>query len=99
MKSIGIVGCGSIGKAILRAVDDGRLNVRVAGVSSRTESTAVEFLATLKTKPPFLSRTDLVAASDIVIETAGGHVVGELAEETFAAGKDLVVISIGALLD
>ncbi len=34
-----------------------------------------------------------------MIETAGGHVVPELAEETFAAGKDLMVISIGALLE
>ncbi|MCI0794034.1 MAG: DUF108 domain-containing protein, partial [Chloroflexi bacterium] len=32
-------------------------------------------------------------------ETAGGHVVPELARDTFAAGKDLMVISIGALLD
>jgi aspartate dehydrogenase len=99
MKSIGIVGCGSIAKSILRAVDDGRLKVRVAGVFSRTEQTAREFLATMKEPPPFLSRADLIAASDIVIETAGGHVVDDLARETFAAGKDLMVISIGALLD
>jgi len=33
------------------------------------------------------------------VETAGGHVVATLAKETFAAGKDLMVISIGALLE
>jgi aspartate dehydrogenase len=99
LKSIGIVGCGSIGKSILRAVDDGRLNVRVAGVSSRTEDTARVYLATMKQPPPFLSRGDLIAAADIIIETAGGHVVDELARETFEGGKDLMVISIGALLD
>ncbi len=37
MKSIGIVGCGAIGKALLKAVEAGRLAVRVAGVTSRTE--------------------------------------------------------------
>src|SRR3954467_6477503 len=98
-KSIGIVGCGAIGRAILRAVDAGRLAVSVGGVSSRTESTAREFIATLKSPVPLVSQTDVIAASDLVIEAAGGHVVDSLARETFAAGKDLMVISIGALLD
>jgi aspartate dehydrogenase len=98
-KTIGIVGCGAIGRAILRAVDDGRVDVNVGGVTSRTEATAREFIATLKTAVPLLSRSDVIAASDLVIEAAGGHVVDELARETFAAGKDLMVISIGALLD
>jgi aspartate dehydrogenase len=99
VKSIGIVGCGSIGRSVLNAIDDGRLNVRVAGVTSRTEATARAYLATLKTPVPFLSRGELIEASDILIETAGGQVVPELARETFEAGKDLMVISIGALLD
>ena len=37
MKSVGIVGCGAIGRALLNAVDGGILNVNVAGVTSRTE--------------------------------------------------------------
>jgi len=44
--SIGIVGCGAIGQAILREADAGKLNVPVSGVTSRTESTALEFRAT-----------------------------------------------------
>ena len=36
IKSIGIVGCGAIGKALVQAVEDGKLAVRVAGVTSRT---------------------------------------------------------------
>ena len=34
-QSIGIVGCGAIGKALLQAVDSGKLSVPVSGVSSR----------------------------------------------------------------
>src|SRR4051812_15141687 len=97
-KRIGIVGCGAIGRAILRAVDEGRLDVSVGGVTSRTETTAREFIATLKAPVPLRSRSEVIAASDLVIEAAGGHVVDALARETFAAGKDLMVISIGALL-
>ena len=36
---------------------------------------------------------------DLVVETAGGHIVSELAEQVFSSGKDLMVISIGALLE
>ena len=99
MKSIGIVGCGAIGKALIRAVENGCLAVRVAGVTSRTENSAREFLAGFKDPPPYLSLTELIAASDLIVEAAGGQVVAELARQTFAAGKDLMVISVGALLE
>jgi len=99
IKSIGIVGCGAIGKALLKAVESGKLAVRVAGVTSRTEKSAREFLTAFKNPPPYLSLDELVRASDLIVEAAGGHVVQELAEKVFAAGKDLMVISVGALLE
>jgi len=99
LKSIGIVGCGAIGKALVKAVEDGKLAVRVAGVTSRTEKSAREFLAAFKNPPPYLSLDELVDASDLLVESAGGHIVAELANIVFAEGKDLMVISVGALLD
>jgi aspartate dehydrogenase len=95
---IGIVGCGAIGKAILKAADAGQINVDVAGVSARTEAPAQEFLASLHHDWPLVSQSDLIAASDLIIEAAGGHVVPELAAAVFDAGKDLMLISIGALV-
>lgn len=97
--SVGIVGCGAIGQAILRAADSGSMSVSVAGVTSRGRTRAEDFLATLRQPPPYLQRDQLIARSDLVIETAGGHVVPDLARETFTDGKDLMVISIGALLE
>ena len=99
MKSIGIVGCGAIAQALLHAADEGKLAAKVAGVASRTEETARRFLATLEEPPPLLDRRELISRSDLVVEAAGGSVVAELARETFDAGKDLMVISAGALLD
>lgn len=98
-KSIGIVGCGAIGKALVRAVERGKLSVRIAGVTSRTESSARTFLAAFKNPPAYLPLDELIAASDLLVEAAGGHVVAELASKAFAAGKDLMVISVGALLE
>lgn len=99
ISSIGIVGCGAIGKALVRAVEDGKLSVRIAGVTSRTETSAREFLAPFKNPPAYLPLDDLIAASDLLVEAAGGHVVAELARKAFAAGKALMVISVGALLE
>jgi aspartate dehydrogenase len=99
IKSIGIVGCGAIGKALVKAVEDRKLTVRIAGVTSRSEKSAREFLAGFKNPPPYLSLDELVRAADLIVEAAGGHVVAELAKKVFAAGKELMVISVGALLE
>ncbi len=49
-KSIGIVGCGAIGKALLEAGRDRKLAVRVAGVTSRTEKARGNFSRRLRTR-------------------------------------------------
>lgn len=98
MKTIGIVGCGAIGRGLLKAVDAGAVNAK-ACVTSRTESSCRDFLEGLDAPVPFLSLDELVARSDIVVEAAGGAVVPELARQVFDAGRDLMVISVGALLD
>lgn len=99
MRSVGIVGCGAIGKALLKAFDAGTLGVNVAGVVSRTEASARDFLSTLGKPVPYLDRASLIARSDLVVEAAGQGVVADLARVVFAARKDLLVISAGALLD
>ena len=99
LKSIGIVGCGTIGRALIAAVEAGKLSVRIAGVTSRTKKNALEFLSAFKSPPPYLALQELIAAADLVVEAAGGSVVPSLAKEVFAAGKDLMVVSVGALLD
>ena len=99
MKSIGIVGCGAIGKTLVQAVGKNKLAVPIAGVTSRTERTAQNFLSAFEQPPGYLSLSDFIAASDLIVEAAGGAVVPALAERVFAVGKDLMVISIGALLD
>ena len=51
---------------------------------------------TLSTPVPYLSREELIDRADLLIETAGGHVVPDLARDAFAAGKDLMAAAGGA---
>jgi aspartate dehydrogenase len=99
MRGIGIVGCGAIGRALLKASEAGILTVPCVGVASRSESKAKAFLATLRNPPPYLDQGALIAKSDVVVEAAGAVVFPALAEQVFSAGKGLMVISVGALLD
>ena len=96
--SIGIVGCGAIGKALVREAQSGGVPP-VAGVASRNAEKARAFLSELPDPPPYLDVTELIQRSTLVVEAAGGHVVPGLARQTFDAGKDLMVISVGALLE
>ncbi len=96
--SIGVVGCGAVGRAILRAADEGALNVEVAGAASRSESPAREFLSTLREPPPYLSVGELIEQADLIVEAAGASAASGLVDAAFAAGKGAMVISVGALV-
>ncbi|MEK7217153.1 MAG: aspartate dehydrogenase domain-containing protein, partial [Chloroflexota bacterium] len=99
-KAVGIVGCGAIAQVLLRAGENRDLPFRFSGVCSRTEAKARTFLKTLAhVPPPLLDLPALIACSDLIVETAGAHVVPVLARLAFEAGKDLMVISVGALLE
>jgi len=53
----------------------------------------------MKAPVPYMDLESLVAASDLIVEAAGQPAVPGIAAQTFAAGKDLLLISIGALLE
>ena len=97
--SIGIVGCGAIGKKLLEESNTGRFRVDLSGVNSRSETKARSFLSNLDNPPPYLGLAELISRSDMIVEAAGGEVVSDLASACFASGKNLMVISVGALLE
>jgi aspartate dehydrogenase len=99
VNSVGIVGCGAIGRALLIAASEGRLQAPIAGITSRSQSKAESFLSTLPSPPPYLSLDELIDRSGLIVEAAGGDVVPSLARSVFDASKGLLVISVGALLE
>jgi aspartate dehydrogenase len=99
LRAVGVVGLGVIGRAVCRALDGGVPGLRLAGALARDRVKAVAFLDGLATPPPFLSLEDLVTASDIVVEASTRAHLEAFAPAVLGAGRDLVVLSCGTLLD
>jgi aspartate dehydrogenase len=94
-----IAGLGAIGRSIAQRLDNGIPGWRLAGVASRDAAKAQAFLSTLKYPVPLVPMTALAAEADIVIECAPARLLAEIAQPVLQAGKRLIVLSAGALLD
>jgi aspartate dehydrogenase len=96
---VGLFGLGTIGRAVATALADGLPGVAMAGAVSRDARQASAFLATLPGQPCLLDLETLVARSDLIVEAATQTALVEAAPRILDAGRDLVVLSVGALLD
>ena len=95
---IGVAGLGAIGRQVCRAVDEGIPGLTLGGVTARDRERAERFLKTLTAPPPFLDLAGLIAESDLIVEASTQAHLREMAPTVLGAGRDLVVLSCGALL-
>jgi aspartate dehydrogenase len=96
---VGIVGMGTIGRAIAQALDTGDMLARLRAITSHDLGKACQFAAGLRHQPAVLPLEPLIAACDLVLEAATQDALSAIAPLTLAAGKDLMVLSVGGLLD
>jgi aspartate dehydrogenase len=96
---VGLVGLGTIGRAVARALADGLPGCALVGATSRDEGRAKTFLASLPGEPPYLTLSRLCEQATLVVEAATGAALAEIAPAVLGAGRDLLVLSVGALLD
>ena len=96
--AVGVVGLGVIGRRVCQALDAGLPGLSLVGAASRTRDKAESFLKSLRTPVPFLSLDDLILVSDLIVEASTQAHLQEIAPKTLTAGRDLVVLSCGALL-
>jgi aspartate dehydrogenase len=96
--TVGVVGLGAIGRRVCEALDAGLPGLRLAGATSRTRERAEPVLKFLRTPVPWLSLDDLVAVAEVVVEASTQAHLQEIAPKALGAGRDLVVLSCGALL-
>jgi aspartate dehydrogenase len=99
MVKIGIVGCGTIGSGVARAIEAGTIPAVLAGLHNRTQARAEALARSLSPSPPILGLSQLVQASDLVVEAATRESLTRIVPACLRERKDVFVISVGGLLD
>src|SRR5438128_3669180 len=99
MMRVGIVGLGTIGQALATAIDRGEVAAQLTAVHSRTVEKAQAFARTLCHVPEVVDIAGVVARCDLVIEAATQAALTAMAPAILEAGKHLMVLSVGAMLE
>lgn len=99
MLKIGIIGCGSIGTEICKAIDSGKIHTELVAVYDRNMKHCETLSSLLATKPDITSPDELISRADIVVECASAAAVREFGLAVLEKGKELMVMSVGALTD
>ncbi len=99
MLKIGVIGCGAIGTEICRAVDTKLINAELVGIYDKSGERCEKLLGTLNSKPQILIPGELIMKVDLVIECASQAAVREFGTMVLKNGKDLMILSVGALTD
>lgn len=96
---VGIGGLGAIGLPVARWLAGGPPGLRLAAISARDRGRAADRLAAEGIVVPVVGLSELPARAEIVIECAPAAVFDEITRPAVAAGRILLVLSAGALLD
>ncbi|MBS7610448.1 aspartate dehydrogenase [Candidatus Bathyarchaeota archaeon] len=101
--SIGIIGCGAIGETLARALDEGLVGNAVLTILFDRNIAKAKALAESLEKRPFVASSfeEFLGheALDLVVEAASQQAVRDYGIRILEVGKDLMIMSVGALVD
>lgn len=101
-KTIGLMGCGTIGTPLALAIDSGRVvNASLSGLFDIIDENARNLKTKLESNPQVYYNFDrfVDSTADIIIEAASQQAVKNYAKRIIESGKDVMVMSVGALAD
>jgi len=98
---IGLIGCGNIGKFILQSINKNGIlpGSRIDGIFARNLDHAQQVAVEYSTKAYSTVHDLLQSDIDVVIEAANIQAVKAYSTTVLEHGKDLLLISVGALAD
>ena len=101
MKKIGLLGCGAIGTEIALAIDSGRIPGLLTHVFDESKAVAESLVSKLDTKPEIVENSHLLSSHqvNIVVEAASQNAVKDVGLSVLQNKRDLMIMSVGALLD
>ena len=101
MKRIGLLGCGAIGTQIAIAIESGKIPATLTHVYDGSKEASASLVEKLKNKPVIVENSHLLSSHpiDIVVEAASQEAVKDVALSVLQNKRDLMIMSVGALLD
>jgi len=101
LKRIGLLGCGAIGTQIALAIDSGKIPAVLTHVYDNSKDAANTLVSKLNTKPEIVENSHLLSSHpvDIVVEAASQDAVKDVGLSVLQNKRDLMIMSVGALLD
>jgi len=98
---IGILGCGNIGRTVIKSIYSNGLDYSVEGVFDISREGFEKLPVDLKNKIKFYSDFDefIRKPFNLVLESASQKAVKEHAKKILANNKNLMIMSVGALED
>lgn len=101
MKRIGLLGCGAIGTQIALAIDSGKIPGVLTHIYDSSKEASNILLEKLTNKPLIVENSHLLSSYpiDIIVEAASQEAVRNVAHSVLQNKRDLLIMSVGALLD
>ena len=101
MTRIGLLGCGAIGTQIAIAIDSGKIPATLTHVYDDSKEASVILVEKLKNKPEIVENPHLLSSHpvNIVVEAASQDAVRDVGLSILQNKRDLMIMSVGALLD
>ncbi len=97
---IGLLGCGNIGRILADAIDKREVNCSLVSVFDQDIERVRELVGSLNRKPQVLKNfKGLLQNTDLVVEAASQEAVRKYGVKIIDSGKDLLIMSVGALAD
>jgi len=97
---IGLLGCGNIGRILAEALDGGEVNCSLVAVFDQDIERSEALVESLSRKPRVSEDFEgLLQYTGLVVEAASQEAVKDYGVKTLEAGKDLLIMSVGALVD
>lgn len=98
MLSVGIIGLGTIGNVVAKALDEGINGMSLVAIASGRRDKALASIAGLSSPVEFMSIDEVAACCDVIVDCAPKSVFRDIAIEAFSWGRILVTVSGAGIL-
>lgn len=97
---VAVAGMGAIGHKLVRELSRGTVpDVEITGVAARDKANGRATLVAMGVDTPIIELAHLADIADIVVECVPAALLRQVAAPVLKAGKKVVVLSVGALLN